>query len=209
MHSVLIFLGFLLVVGNGSGAFGASQKAMALRQANRLEAYTPPERFLAGNFIADEMDPGYIFGTVKNFAGSRKCRTTWLVEEGLKHRLASPGSSEASAEYTLYLEEDCPEKVIYYVFVDQSSMTLQQWLEWRRQFHKSKTDPQFGAAKEKLERAAQEGCAVSGELRYIQKDGELVPQSPEEILRGDLKFPPIYDLNRQKQTPKQASRPGG
>jgi hypothetical protein len=199
---VPLFLGLLIFAGNVSGALAASKKAKALRQANGLVAFTPPPKFLAGNFVADEMNPAFIFGPVKAFAASRQCRTTWLIEEGVKHRLASPASPEASVEYTLYLEEDCPDKVVYYVFVDQSGMTPQQWLEWRRQFHKSKTDPQFGEAKGKLEQACQEGCGVSGELRYIQKDGELVAQSPQEILRGDLKFAPIYDLNLQKKIPK-------
>lgn len=193
-----IFLGFLLLVSHGSGALAASGKAAALRQANGLIAFTPPEKFLAGNFVADEMNPGFIFGTVKAFAASRKCPTSWLIEEGAKNRPAAPGSPEAT-EYTLYLEEDCPDGVVYYVFVDQSSLTPQQWIEWRRLFHKSKADPQFGAAKAKLEQACKEGCGVSGELRYLQKDGELLGKSPEEYLRVDLRFAPIYDLNQQKK----------
>jgi hypothetical protein len=105
-------------------------------------------------------------------------------------------------EYTLYLEEDCPDQVVYYVFVDQSGLTPQQWLEWRRQFHKSKADPVFGAAKSKLEQACKEGCEVSGELRFLQKDGDLMAKSPEEYLRVELKFAPIYDLNQQKKISK-------
>ncbi len=195
----LVFLGFLVLVGTGTGVWAASEKAMALRQANGLVAFTPPEKFLAGNFVADEMNPAFIFGTVKAFADSRKCPTAWLIEEGIKNRLASKDSPEASVEYTLYLEEDCPDKVVTYVFVDQSGMTPQQWIEWRRKFHRSKTDPLFGATKTKLEQACKDGCAVSGELRYIQKDGDLMPRSPEKVLRDDLKFAPIYDLNQHKK----------
>ena len=194
-----IILGLLLLVGNVTAASAASPKATALRQANGLIAFTPPERFLAGNFVADELNPSLIFVTVKNFAASRKCPTAWLIEEGVKQRLASPGSPEASVEYTLILEEDCPDKVVHYVFVDQSSMTPQQWLEWRRQFHKSKTDPQFGEAKSKLEQACKDGCAVAAELRFLQRDGDLVAQSPEDYLRVDLKFAPVYDLNQHKK----------
>ncbi|MBI4642457.1 MAG: hypothetical protein HY743_01680 [Deltaproteobacteria bacterium] len=73
-----ILLGFLLLAGHGSGALAASQKAAALRQANGLTAFTPPEKFLAGNFVAEEMNPAFIFGTVKAFAASRKCPTAWL-----------------------------------------------------------------------------------------------------------------------------------
>ena len=129
MRLLPIFLGLLLLVGHGATAFAASAKAAALRQANGLAVFTPPEKFLAGNFVADEMNPGVIFGAVKSFAASRKCPTTWLIEAGDKNRPAGPG---AHAEYTLYLEEDCPDQVVYYVFIDQSGLTPQQWIEWRK-----------------------------------------------------------------------------
>jgi hypothetical protein len=194
-----ICLGFLLLVGNGSGAWAASAKATALRQANGLVVFTPPEKFLAGNFVADEMNPAFIFGTVKAFAASRKCPTTWLIETGDKNRPAGPGTKDAPAEYTLYLEEDCPEQVVYYVFIDQSGLTPQQWIEWREKFHKSKTEPEYGPTKSKLDQACKEGCGVGAELRFIQKNGELVAKPPEAVLRGDLHFAPIYDLNRQQK----------
>ena len=202
MRLLPIFLGFLLLVGNGSGAWAASSKATALRQANGLTDFTPPEKFLAGNFVADEMNPGFIFGPVKAFAASRKCPTAWLIEAGAKNRLAGPGSPDKPAEYTVYLEEDCPDQVVYYVFIDQSGLTPQQWIEWREKFHKSKTEPQFGSTKSKLDQACTEGCGVGAELRFIQKNGELLPKSPEEVLRDDLNFAPIYDLNRQKKISK-------
>jgi hypothetical protein len=189
----------LLLLSQGSQALGAGQKTAALRQAHGLIAFTPPEKFLAGNFAADELNPSYIFGTVQDFAASRKCPTAWCIEAGEKKRLAAPASPNIPLEYTLYLEEACPDRVVYYVFVDQSALNPQQWLEWRRQFHKSKADPTFGAAKAKLEQALKEGCGVSGELRYILQDGELLGRAPEEVLRVDLKFAPVYDLNRQKK----------
>jgi hypothetical protein len=194
-----IFLGFLLLVGHGATALAASAKAMALRQANALTAFTPPEKFLAGNFVADEMNPGFIFGPVKAFAASRACPTTWLIEESEKDRPAGPGSPDTPAEYTLYLEEDCPDKVVYYVFVDQSGLTPQQWIEWREKFYMSKTGEQFASAKSKLDQACTAGCGVGAELRFIQKDGELMTKSPEKFLRDDLKFAPIYDLNQKKK----------
>jgi hypothetical protein len=202
MRLLPIFLGFLLVVGNGTTALAASAKATALRQANGLTAFTPPEKFLAGNFVADEMNPGFIFGAVKAFAASRTCPTTWLIEDRDKNRPAGPGSADALAEYTLYLEEDCPDKVVYYVFIDQSGLTPQQWIEWREKFHKSKAGEEFASAKSKLEQACTAGCGVGAELRFIQKNGELVAKSPEEILRGDLHYAPIYDLNRQQKISK-------
>jgi hypothetical protein len=195
-HLLPIFLGFLLLVGHGATALAASDKAAALRQANGLAVFTPPEKFLAGNFVADEMNPGVIFGAVKSFAASRKCPTTWLIESGDKNRRAGPGDE---AEYTLYLEEDCPDRVVYYVFIDQSGLTPQQWIEWREKFHKSKTGEQFDSAKSKLEQACTAGCGVGAELRFIQKNGELMAESPEAVLRQDLKFAPIYDLNQGKK----------
>jgi hypothetical protein len=198
-----IFLGFLLLVGYGSGAWAASAKATALRQANGLVAFTPPAKFLAGNFVADEMNPAVIFGPVKDFAASRKCPTTWLIETGAKKRLAWAGGPDTPAEYTLYLEEDCPERVVYYVFIDQSGLTPQQWIEWRRKFHgQSKTDPEYSEAKSKLDTACKAGCGVGAELRFIQQNGELVDKSPEKVLRADLKYAPIYDLNRQRKIAK-------
>lgn len=197
-----VFLGVLLSVGNSSGALAASAKAMAQRQAQGLTAFNPPERFLSGNFVADEMNPAFIFGPVKAFAASRKCPTAWLIEAGDKNLPAGPGSPDKLAEYTLYLEEDCPDKVVYYVFIDQSGLTPQQWIEWREKFHKSKAEPEFGEAKSKLEQACKEGCEVGAELRFIQKDGKLLSKSPEEALRDELHFAPIYDLNQQKKIAK-------
>ncbi len=196
---LLIFMGFLLLVGNGATALAASAKATALRQAQGLTAITPPEKFLAGNFVADEMNPGFIFGPVKTFAASRKCPTTWLIEAGDKNRPAGPGSPDTPAEYTLYLEEDCPDQVVYYVFIDQSGLTPQQWIEWREKFHKSKAEPEYGSTKSKLDQACSAGCGVGAELRFIQQDEELLTKSPEEVLRHELKFAPIYDLNQQKK----------
>ena len=133
------------------------------------------------------------------FAASRKCPTTWLIESGDKNRPAGPGTPDAIAEYTLYLEEDCPDQVVYYVFIDQSGLTPQQWIEWREKFHKSKAGETFASTKTKLDAACTAGCGVGAELRFIQKNGELVAKSPEKVLMDDLKFAPIYDLNQGKK----------
>ena len=200
MRHWLIFLGILLITNINTAALAASQKAEALRQTNGLTTFTPPEKFLTGNFVAEEMTPSYIFGPVKSFVSSRKCPTTWLIEQGVKKTLEQPGEKGKPTEYTLFLEEDCPGKVVYYVFVDQSGLTPQQWIDYRRQFHgKSKTDPEYGPTKGRLEQACQDGCGVWAELRFIEKDGELLNQSPEQFLRQDLKFAPIYDLNQGKK----------
>jgi hypothetical protein len=200
MRLLPISLALLLLVGLNAAALAASPKAKALRQANGLTAFTPPEKFLTGNFVAEEMTPAYIFGPVKSFVSSRKFPTTWLIEKGVKETLEQPGETAKPTEYTLYLEEDRPGKVLYYVFVNQSGLTPQQWIEYRRLFHgKTKTEPEYGPTKSKLEQACQEGCGVESELRFIQKNGELLNQSPEQFLRQELKFAPIYDLNQRKK----------
>ena len=199
MHSGILVMGLLLLWGPGSAVWAASSKALALRQTHGLLALPPPEKFLSANFVGDEVNPAFIFGPVQGLAGSRKCPTTWLIEAGEKKRLEQQSSSGTLGEYTLYLEEDCPDRVVYYVFVDQCCLSPQQWLEWRRQFHKSKTDQHYGAAQAKLEQALAAGFAAGAELRFILKDGELIPKSAEDILRDDLKYAPIYDLNRQQK----------
>jgi hypothetical protein len=200
MPLLRIFLGLLLLTSINSTAWATSQKAKALRQDNDLTIFTPPEKFLISNFVAEEMTPAYIFGPVKSFVSSRKCPTTWLIEKSVKKTIDQQGTTGKPTEYTLYLEEDCPDKVLYYVFVNQSGLTPQQWIDYRRLFHgKTKTEPEYGPTKSKLEQACQEGCGVGSELRFIQKNGELLNQSPENYLLQDLKFAPIYDLNQQKK----------
>ena len=190
---VMVVLTFLLLVSLCPPALAASQKAMELRQANGLGEFTPPEKFLTGNFVADEMNPAFVFGPVQAFAKSLKCPVTWLHEtHPVKEKLG---------EYTVYLEEDCPDKVVYYVFLDQSGLTPQQWYEWRvKTHHVSKAEPEYGVARSKLEQACQAGCGFTAELRFIQQNGELLTaKSPETVLRDDLKFAPLYDLNLQKK----------
>jgi hypothetical protein len=195
-----VFLGLLLLIGNSAAALAASAQALAQRQAQGLIAFNPPERFLDGNFVGDEMNPNFIFGPVKAFAASRKCPTTWLIEKDEQNRLTGQGSTGAPQEYTVYLEEDCPDKVVYYAFIDQSGLTPQQWIDWREKFHgTSKTGPEFSEAKSKLDKACTAGCEVSAELRFIEKNGEPQSISPEKALLGELHFAPIYDLNRQQR----------
>ena len=193
---VPIFLALLFIAGSSGPIWSASQKAMALRQANGLTETTPPAKFLAGNFVADEMNPTFVFGPVQAFAKSRKCPTSWLQEQ--------QPTKETYKEHTIYLEEDCPDQVIYYVFVDQSGLTPQEWYDWRQKFHKSKAADLYSVAQSKLEEACQAGCGFTAELRFIQKDGELQTGiSPEAVLRQDLKLSPLYDLNLQQKLPQK------
>jgi hypothetical protein len=197
----LMVLGLLLVIGNGANAWAASAKAMALRKANGLVVFTPTDKFLAANFVADETNPAFVFGPVKAFAASLKCPTTWLIESDRKPPAEAAGKG-IPTEYTVYLEEDCPNKVVYYVFIDQSDLTPQQWIEWRQRFHMSKTQEEYGQSKSKLEKACAAGCGFNAELRFIQVNGQLLNESPEKYLQTDHKFAPLYDLNLQKKLSK-------
>jgi hypothetical protein len=190
----------VLVICGAAGA--ASEQAMKLRSQNGLSEYTPPDVFLTGNFLADETDPAYIFGKVKDFAKSLTCPATWLIEEGERKRIEARGQSSDPVEYSIYLEADCPDKVIYYVFVDRSFNSA-QWLEWRRKFHgKSKTDLHYEAARASLDQAARNGFVVDGELRFVALNGDLLLKRPEDVLTGELKFQPIYDLKKNQALSK-------
>ena len=202
MRLLFLILGFLLLVFNGSDSLAENQKAKALRQANGLVEFTPPDKFLAGNFVADEVNPKFIYGPVKDFVVSRRCPTTWLIEAGDKNRPAWPKDKDEQVEYTIFLEENCPDKVIYYVFVDQSRLAPGEWIAWRKKFHgTTKTEPMYGSTKSKLDKACQDGCGIDGELRFIQINGELLTKSPEEVLIAE-KYSVVYDLDQQKKISK-------
>jgi hypothetical protein len=198
-----MLLGVSLLLAIFGIVWAASEQAIKLRGKNGLSAYTPPDGFLSGNFVADEIEPGYIFGRLKDFVISRSCPTSWLIEDGEKKRLETRDQQAGPIEYTLYLEEDCPGKVAYYVFVDRSQANLAQWMEWRKKFHgKSKTEPQYAPVKAVLEQAVQNGFPVDGELRFVEVEGALQLKKPEDILTGELKFQPIYDLKQGKAVPR-------
>lgn len=189
----LIF--FLSSLGQG---WAASEQAITQRSANALEEYSPPESFLNGNFIADEVEPAFIFGKIKDFAKSRSCPASWLIEQSEKQRLQTRDAQSSQFEYTLYFEEDCPEKITYYIFVDRSLANHAQWLEWRKQFHKSKAESQYATAKAGLDKAALDGFPVDAELRFVEAGGNLELRKPEDTLINVLRVKPVYDLKQGK-----------
>jgi hypothetical protein len=193
-----VILGCSIALALFATAWGGSEQAVKLRSQNGLSEYTPPETFLAANFVADEVEPVFIFGKVRDFVKARSCPNTWLIEEGEKKRVDTWDRQSGPIEYTLFLEEDCPEKVTYYVFVDRSKADVAQWMQWRQQFHKNKVEPQYGAAKTGLEQAAQNGFPVGAELRFMEINRDLSLKKPEEVLIGELKWQPIYDLKQGK-----------
>ena len=196
-----MLLGVAMVLAICGAAGAASERAMKLRSENGLSEFAPPEAFLAGNFLADETEPAFIFGKVRDFVKSLACPATWLIEEGERKRIESRDQQSGPIEYSIYLEADCPGKVTYYIFVDRSFNSA-QWLEWRRQFHKTKADPHYKEAKTSLDQAAQNGFVVDGELRFVALNGDLLLKRPEDILAGELKFQPIYDLRKNQALSK-------
>lgn len=202
LKAIMLVLAVFLMLTPLSPAWGASDAAMKMRAQNALSEFSPPESFLDGNFVADESEPQFVFGKVEDFKKSRSCPTSWLIEEGQKERLQSREGQSGPFEYTLYLEEDCPGKVSYYVFIDRSMAKNEQWLEWRKVFHRSKADEEYGTAGAALEKAAGNGFPVDAELRFIEVKGDLISKKPEDYLRTDLKFKPIYDLKNGKAPAK-------
>jgi hypothetical protein len=124
-----------------------------------------------------------------------------LIEASERKRFEARGQQSGPVEYSIYLEADCADSVTYYVFVDRS-FNPAQWLEWRRQFHKNKAEPHYKEAKTSLEQAAQNGFAVDAELRFVVLNGDLLLKRPEDILVGDLKFKPNYDLKNNQALAK-------
>ncbi len=178
-----------------------SDKAKALRQEQGYVPYVPPKAFLEGYFIADETKPAFLFGPVADFVARRSCPATWLIEEGELGRVQARDASNPVFEYTLALEEDCPQGVVHYVFVDQSAMTPGQWIEWRRQFHKNKAEPEYADAVTRLAKAVGDGFPVSGELRFVLRDNVLDPASPQRVLPTALACPPRYDCETGNALP--------
>ncbi len=195
---VVLLLSVCAIFAPVNFVWGASDGAMKLRALNGLSEFTPSEAFLKGNFVADEIEPQFIFGPVKDFKKSRSCRTAWLIEEGQRDRIKNRENQSDPFEYTLYLEEDCPGKVVYYVFVDRTLAKAGQWMEWRKVFHKSKAEDQYGATGALLEQAAGSGFPVDSEVRFIEIQGDLILKKPEDFLTGDLKIKPIYNLRSGK-----------
>lgn len=193
----VLLLSVALLAAMFSVGWAASERAMKQRAKNGLIPFSPPDAFLNGNFVADEVEPAYIFGKVSDFVKSRSCPTTWLIDDGEKKRIEAHNPQEGPVEYSLYLEEDCPGKLTYYVFVDRSQANSAQWMEWRKKFHKSKAEQQYSAAQTGLEEAARNGFPVDGELRFVEIEGELLLR-PEDAMTGELKFQPIYDIRQGK-----------
>ena len=197
----LIFLGLLVLTSYGLPVGAASQKAVALRQANGLTEFKPPEKFLAGNFVADEMNPAFIFGPVQAFAKSRQCPTAWL------HRDPSgkQSSPEKYGEYTVYLEEDGPDKVVVLRLRGPERPDSAAMVRMAAKIpHEQGSGPVRRGPDRNWNRPARRAAVLRRNCDLLQKNGELLTaKSPEAVLRDDLKFAPLYDLNLQKKLSRE------
>lgn len=200
-HVAVVLIGLATLVASALPATAQSDRAKALRQELGYVPYTPPAAFLDGFFIADETKPAFLFGPVSDFVAKRACPAHWVIEEAELERRNARDPANPLFEYTLALEEDCPQGVVHYVFVDQSAMNPKQWIEWRRQFHKNKAEPEYADAVARLAKAVGDGFPVTGELRFVLRDGVLDPASPQAILPTALSCPARYDCEAGKPLP--------
>jgi len=188
--------------GKRDTSLGTSPQALYLRQIQGLAPFDPTDKFLAANFVTQEMDPPYIFGTVKDFAASLKYPVNWLIVADEKNRHTYGDSPEKTGDYFVYLEEDRPDKVAYYVFADQSGIPPRKWPDCRRSFFKNATDEQYAPARAKLERALKDGFPVGAELSFIEEDGTPLEVPLAKHLLRHLNFAPLYDLSRGRKFTK-------
>ena len=197
MAAVLgILAGFALV-----NPVQAADPAKAFRQQNGLVAYSPPPWFLAGDFIAREKNPRYVFGKVRDFAKALRCPTAWLIEDLELKRIEPVLKSGRTPEYSLYLEAARPGGTVYWMFVVFPHKTAQEWFLERRRFHGRKAKDYYGKTEKELQRALDAGLAITGELRFFITKGQISMEVPEEVLTRQIKFAPVWDLSAGRRLP--------
>lgn len=194
------FLMLTGAIGLTGQATAVSDRAQAFRKANALNEAVVPKTFLEGAFVANEINPRYVFGSVNDLLKACPCPSSWLMDDEERRRIGDEEKRTAPLEYTVYLEADCPDHLSYFVFVVQQSSDPEQWLKWRRQFHKSKAEPQYGQTKDRLQQALEGGLHLNGELRFLIVDQELDTSNPEEVMIRDFKLVPAYDLEKGMKT---------
>ena len=188
---VIVFMTASLVIA----APGVSAETYrTFRQANRLQAYVPPEWFLKGYFIAREKNPGYVFGPVQDFVGAIGGTTTWLIEDLEIERLEAAVSDGKKIEYSLFLEAILPDRTEYWVFVVLPYESAQAWYDAKRAYHGRKAEEYYGKTRSELERAMSQGLNINAELRFWIKNKETSLQTPEDVIMSRYKFQPVFDL---------------
>jgi hypothetical protein len=187
-RNLIVSLLVLVLLAAGGGAAAAGQD---FRQDNDLVPYQPPAWFLSGHFVAREVGPRYLFGTVADFAGSLGHPTTWLIESAEQARVEK---AAALPEFSLYLEEAAPGGKVYWMFVVMPHQDPQQWFRERWDYHKSKAEGYYGKTLEGLKTAFAQGLAVRSELRFRVEGGQAQVEPPEETILAQGRLKPVFEL---------------
>ncbi len=166
----------------------------AFRQKNGLQAYVPPEWFLRRHFIANEKNPGYLFGPVQEFVGALDGTTTWLIEDMELERLEAASADGKKIEYSLFLEAVSPDRTEYWVFVVLPYESAQAWYKAKRAYHGRKAEKYYGKTRGEIERALSQGFNIGAELRFWINNGQISLQAPENVIMSRYKFQPVFDL---------------
>jgi len=173
----------------------AAESAWTFRQQNGLLAYTPPNWFLEGYFIAREKKPGYVFGPVQDFVETLRATTTWLIEDLEMNRLERASADGKKPEYSLYLEAVSSDNTEYWVFVVLPHESAQAWFDARRAYHGRKAVGYYGETQSEIERALSQGLKINAELRFLIEKGDTSLQVPEDVIMHRYNFQPIFDLS--------------
>lgn len=173
----------------------AGDSDQSFRKQNGLLTYDPPTWFLEGYFIAQERNPGYVFGTVQNFVQAMSGKTTWLIEDLELKRLDQALADGTTPEYSLFLEAVSPERTEYWVFVVLPHESAEEWFAARRAYHGRKAEGYYGKTQTMLKRAISQGLKIKAEIRFFIEKGKISLESPEEIITNKYKFQPIFDLS--------------
>ena len=170
------------------------------RKKNGLQAHVPPEWFLKGYFIASEKNPGYVFGSVQEFAGGLGGTTTWLIEDMELERLKAASADGKNDEYSLFLEAVSPDCTEYWVFVLLPYESAQAWYDAKRAFHGRKAEEYYGKTRSELERARSQGLIIGAELRFWIENGETSLKIPEDVIMSRYNFQPVFNLGTGRRT---------
>jgi hypothetical protein len=191
MSASIIMMTILMITPTAN----AGDNAQSFRQQNGLLTYAPPAWFLEGYFIAQERNPGYVFGPVQNFVQAMGNTTTWLIEDLELKRLERISSDGTTPEYSLYLEAVSAERTEYWVFVVLPHETAEEWFAARRAYHGRKAEGYYGKTQSMLERAFSQRLKIKAEIRFFIEKGNISLESPEDVILNRFKFQPVFDLS--------------
>jgi hypothetical protein len=174
------------------------------REENGLQRYVPPGWFLKGYFIAREKNPSTLFGPVQDFVGSLGGKTTWLIEDLELERIHKAAADGKKIEYSLFLEVVSQDQRSYWVFVVLPYGNAQAWYDARRAYHGRKAAAYYGKTRSELAVAFEKGFKMTAELRFLIENGEVRPQTPEDVIESRHKYQPVFDLSTGRRLGKTA-----